>query len=429
MRNKIDLFATFDKLGIKLNNKQQEIVESVEQNQMTIVRGTRRGGKSFVSAGINAALMLNPGQKCGLTAPSLKLTEIIFRQTVENLTNTLMLKPSVLNNKDRILTFPWQSELLATSLRNRKQILGRSYDIFNIDEAAVADEPSISFLFIEIIPTLLEYDGHLFVISTPRGQNYFYELSEYARKEPKGKSIKYTIYDQTHIPLDAVEAMKKTYLDLGMEKYWMQEFEVEWISLDGSVFEFYPHEVNLGNPLRDFADKPEGDYFIGIDPGSRNFGAVLVCVNADGIFIVDCFNASNKSTVFVAEKLKQWEENYNITEMYTDSAAAQTRVDLAQLHHLSFRNSNKDIDAGLNSIRLFKDRIFINTQAQDADLFVKQWSLYSYNEQTGKPKKRDDHMLDALRYVVHTALSDRLIEIQEGVIYGTTEIFKGSSDF
>lgn len=420
MRNKIDLFATFDRLGVQLNSKQQEIVESVEKNKMTIVRGTRRGGKSFVSAGINAALMLNPGQKCGLTAPSLKLTEIIFRQTVDNLTNSLMLKPSVLNNKDRVLTFPWQSELLATSLRNRKQILGRSYDIFNIDEAAVSDEPSIDFLFLEIIPTLLEYNGHLFVISTPRGQNYFYQLSEYAKNDPKGKAIKYTIYDQTHIPIEEVEAMRKTYFDLGMEKYWRQEFEVEWISLEGSIFEFYPKEIDLGNVFQDFTNKPEGDYFIGIDPGSRNFGAVLICINSEGVFVVDCFNASNKSTAFVADKLKKWEEYYDIAEMYIDSAAAQTRVDLAQLHDISFRNSNKDIDAGLNSIRLFKDRIFLNTQAQDADLFLKQWSLYSYNEQTGKPKKRDDHMLDALRYVVHTALSDRLIDIQEGVIYGTT---------
>lgn len=404
MRNNINLLDVFPKLNIKLNDKQAEIVEAVSKNRFVCIRGTRRGGKSMISSGILTGVMLNPGAATVVAAPLSKLTEIIWQNTTNNLINTLNLKHKQLNNKDKVLTFDWGAQMLATTLRNRSNVLGRSYDLFVIDEAAIYNpsaveviESPIQFLTSEIFPTLLEYQGTLMAVSTPRAKNWFYYYDEFCKTD--GVSVKYTIYDVTHIKLDNIEKMKEYYYKLGMERFWLREFMCEYVELDGAVFNFSPKPTTAH-----FKDL-DGEWFISIDPG-LNFACLVGCITPEGLYLVDGFK-SKSSTEEHANKIHSYLRQIEPAEMYCDPAAAQVIVDLAYNHDLSFRKAQKGIESNINIFNTIADKLFISTHNKDFyDLFIDEFVNYSYNPDTGKPIKKNDHLIDTALYMVASVKRD-----------------------
>lgn len=417
IRNSIDLFAVFDKLGITLNPRQQEIVEAVQTERFVCVRATRRGGKTFTSSGILSGLLLNPNFSAALTAPIQKLTEILWQQTVYNLTVSFRLEPTQLSNKDKVLSFPWGSTLLASTLRNRSNVLGRSYDIFIIDEAAIYQPPAsevlespLQFLTSEIFPTLLEHKGCCLAISTPRSKaNWFYDYNQFC--EENGRVIKYTIWDVSHIPRDEIHSMHQHYLRLNMERYWKREFEAEFVELDTNVFSFLPKPVHIESPR-----SLEGEWILSIDPG-LNFACVLMCYTPEGVYIFDGFKRKG-STSEHAQAIKELLDQVEPLNMYCDSAAAQTILDLAHNHDLSFNKSQKGIENNITIAHEVSDKLYINTHNEEFyEAFMDEWYNYTYNPETGKPIKKNDHLIDAFLYNLASTKKDFPYIFQEYGLY------------
>jgi hypothetical protein len=386
-----------NKLNLTPSKKQQEIFESVQKNKVTLVKATRRGGKSLTAGTCASALALTPSTRTTILAPTIRLTEIIFNTTADIITSKLNIEPTSLNYKDKVLKTDWGSEVRSASFKNMKQVLGVSNDLFIIDEAAVADTDNFEWLFQEIFPTLVETDGHLLAITTPRGYNYFFDLWEYAKTQPDWNTISYTIYDVDHIPREEVETLKAHYFNLGMEKLWEQEFMANFIAFTGQIYSFLPEPYTSEEP-------PQGDYFIGIDPGAAHlFAVVVVCINDKGVFIQDGY-ASTGATGDHAQIIQEFINKYDPLEIYIDHAAKQTAVDLAYEYDISCRNANKAVEEGINFMRGLKGRLFINQNSQIFDTFMTQWNLYK--EKEGRIIKKNDDLLDALRYAVYTAYQD-----------------------
>lgn len=377
--------------GIILNQRQEEIVKSVNDNRVTVVVATRRGGKSEIASACNSAKILEPGRYCGLTAPFLDQTAIVFDNIADTFTDTLQVKPTKLNYKDKNLEFKWGSELKATTLKNRKRIAGRAYDLFTGDEVGLADYmENADWLFQEVIPATITTQGHILVISTPRGLNHLHDLWEAAEKEKDWNRIRYTIWDVDHISKEEIERMHTLYLERNMEKMWLQEFEAEFVSYEGQVFDFMPIEVR---------SVPDPDLVLtAIDPGA-NTGFIKLNVHKDhGIFIT-YVSENTGSTLDHGRMLQEHTPDADLN-VY-DPAAKQFAIDMTYEFDISLTKAKKDVEEGINFLRRLDGKLHILNTCDP--IFKSEWSMYCMKN--AKIVKKNDHTIDCLRMALYTAWS------------------------
>jgi len=386
---KIDPRKILKQKGITLNHKQQEIVKSVNDYQVTVVVATRRGGKSEIASACNTAKLIEPGTYCGLTAPFLTQTAICFDNIADTFQDTLEIKPTKLNNKDKQLKLEWGSELKATTLKNRKTIAGRAYDLFTGDEIGLADYmENGQWLYQEVIPALITVGGHVLIISTPRGLNHLHDLWEEAEKEAAWNRIRYTIHDVEHIDKKEIAKMERLYKDQGMEKVWAQEFLSEFISFEGQIFTFMP-EITSTSPDPDLI-------LTGIDPGT-NTGFIKVHVNKKhGVFVT--FASENESSTSEHGKLLQEHTIDSDLNVY-DPAAKQFAIDIVYEFDIALTKAKKEVEEGINFLRRLDGHLFVLDTVDK--VFVTEWSQYSMKND--KIVKKNDHVIDALRYALYTA--------------------------
>ena len=385
---KVDPRKILKKKGITTDSRQNEIIKSVEENRVTVCVATRRGGKSEIAGACATAVQMIPDKYIGLTAPFMIHTDIVFGNAVDNLTETLEQKPKKLNNKDRRLETYWGSTLRATTLKNRKSIAGRPYDLFIGDEVGLADYmTNDNWLFQEVLPATITTKGHVLVISTPRGLNHLHDLWEKAEKEADWNRIRYTIHDVEHIDKKEIENMERLYREQGMEKLWAQEFLAEFISFEGSIFDFQPQIVE---------NTPDPELLlVGVDPGMHT-AIVKLNVNKHGVF-VEFVSETEASTADHGKKLQELTMNTDLN--VCDSAARQFIVDMAYEFEVGLTKANKAVDEGINFLRRLKGHLYVKSTCDD--VFIKQWSNYAMKND--KIVKKFDHTIDAVRYALYTA--------------------------
>ena len=382
------------KIGIEPFNKQYEVIESVLNNRITCVKASRRGGKSLTAAILANATLLDPSSRVSILAPTNNLTNIIFSRTTNMLTNTLSIKPTSLNQKEKKMLLPWNSVLATASMRNMKQVLGVSNNLFIIDELAVSEQSDLTFLVQDILPTLLEYNGHLLAISTPRGFNIFYDLFQYAKKSKDAATISYSVYDLPYIDEKQIQSLKTHYDNLGLSLVFKQEFLAEFLSFSDAIYTF---------ELRSAKQVPDGlDYFIGVDPGATHPTAIVtIARDANNVYIVDTYRKAGLSTTDHAKYLQELIEKYEPVEIYIDGAAKQTSLDLAYIHDISCRNAIKSVDDGINYIRGLANNIYL---VGDHPEFVEEFN--NYHTKNNAVFKKGDDLMDAFRYCVYSSFLD-----------------------
>ena len=383
------------KRGITLNSKQSHIIESIENNIVTIVCATRRGGKSLIASACSSAQLLIPDFRVAVAAPFLVQTDIIFNETVQTMTRDLGLKATKLNNKDKYLEFDWGSKLKATTLKNRASIVGVANNFMTFDEAALAVYlTDTTFLFQESIPTLLTTNGHILLISTPRGFNFYKDLWDAALNEPNWNRIKYTIHEVDHISKQKIKELEQQYIRAGLEDTWAQEFLAEFTSFSGAIFDFQP----IGR-LKEETKTQEGLVLVGVDPG-LNTAIVKIVVNDKGVWITDLYQKKASTDVHGKYLQKLFAESEPDLAV-VDSAAATFREDMAFDYDIPLSNAIKAVDDGINFIKRLNSKIYYNINSEGADIFLNQWNQYSMKND--KVVKKDDHIIDAIRYALFTA--------------------------
>lgn len=288
---KVSPVKILKKRGIELNHRQLDIVKSVEENEVTVAVCTRRGGKSLIGSACACANLMVPDKRVALAGPYLTHTDIVFTEVIKTMQKDLQLKATKLNNKDKYVEFDWGSKLKAATLKNRASIVGVANDLMVFDEAGLADYlHDTSYIYQESIPTLLTTNGHILIISTPRGYNHLYELYENAVTEKGWGRIRYTIHDVDHIPKQKIKELEAQYIRAGLEDTWCQEFLAEFTSFSGAIFDYTP----IGRLKEEMPS--EGLTLIGCDPG-LNTAIVKIVVNDKGVYITDIYQKTASTDI------------------------------------------------------------------------------------------------------------------------------------
>lgn len=363
---------------------------------------SRRTGKTIVSNIIATMISLVPNANILVICPDYSLANISWDLQIKNI-GILGMELRKQNTRDREIVTETGAMIKLASAERADSAVGRSYDLILFDEAAIYDGGKEIF-DIALRPTLDKLTSKCIFISTPRGDNYFKEFYDrgFSADFPSWVSIHSTWKDNPRAVLSDIEEAKR-----GMPAaIFQQEYEANFTSFEGQAFSAFTDD-NI-KPV-DF--KPDYiDYVIGLDVGFRDPTACVVvglyespngsiCGN-----ILEVWEDSGKSTAQIASRLRDTMDYYKAECIYIDSAAAQTRYDLAEIYDITCINADKSVVDGIGFLNtLFQqDRLSVCESCTQGITTIRNlvWDKKSKLEKLLHNKYI--HVADAIRYAVYS---------------------------
>jgi hypothetical protein len=287
-----------------------------------------------------------------------------------------------------IVLYGWES------VQERGKGRGLSNDLIVCDE--VSSMRNFWIGWDEVLsPTLIDRMGSALFISTPKGFNHFYDLTNKEIKDKDYKSFHFTSYDNPFIPRSEIDREKLS----KPEDTFAQEYLADFRKMEGLVYKDFDRIKHVYteaqfNPI---------ERLVGIDWGYTNPSAIyLVLKDADANYwITQEYYKTGKTTSEIIEYAKSLRGN-----KYYPDPAEPDRLEEMRRSGLNVRDVSKEIEAGISSIQelLKTGRLHVHSSCVN---LINEFETYRYPEKKPDmnekevPVKEHDHALDAIRYVLY----------------------------
>jgi len=254
----------------------QEIILS-EARRYNVVACGRRFGKTTLGGNLLADPVLSQGLPCGWFAPTYRLLEEAYNDHKRIYAPVIRRAVQTPAPRIELITGAaidyWTLDDPATVAR------GRKYRRVIIDEAAMARHLEVAWTE-AIRPTLTDYRGDAFFLSTPKGTNYFKFLYDMAALDPEYKSWQMPTTANPWIDPAEVLSAKESLPSIAYMQEYMAEFvdaagariKREWLRF-GDPSENLP--VYIGVDLA-ISTKTEADYTAAVVISRADDGTVYI---------------------------------------------------------------------------------------------------------------------------------------------------------
>lgn len=267
-----------------------------------------------------------------------------------------------------------------------------------------------------IRPALADKNGWAIFISTPNGiHNHFYDLVQKTQEFPDVYFYSHaTAQDNPYFPKDEFEQTQREYEAEGKS----DEFNQEWLAMFSNpaqlIYSNFSRDTHvLKGAEFDKAMPEEGSYNLAIDFGMTDpTAATFVKIDYEGTWwIYDEVYKTDLDLDALIAVLHDKMGDERFTRIIGDGAA---RFELESLRKRKFRitGAKKGADSIHNGIRELrallnvregtgKPKIFIRSSCKST---IREFESYSWirdsnNEITNVPEDKNNHALDALRYL------------------------------
>jgi hypothetical protein len=363
---------------------------------------SRRQGKTYIANIIGQLVSLVPGSNILIMSPNYSLSQISF-DLQRNLIKHFDLEVTKDNAKDKVIEISNGSTVRMGSVNQVDSCVGRSYDLIIFDEAALADGKDA--FNVALRPTLDKENSKAIFISTPRGRNNWFSEFFYrgfSEDFPEWCSIRATYRDNPRMSeTDIAEARKSM-----SEAEFRQEYEADFNTYEGQIWKF-----DFETQVKDLSqlDTSKMDVFAGLDVGYKDPTALCVIAydwDEDKFYLVDEYFNSERTTEQHAIEIQKLIDRWDIDYIYIDSAAQQTRFDLAQNYDISTINAKKSVLDGIGHVSgiIDNDKLYVDQECKESlkCLDAYQWDP-NPNLLKEKPKHNmASHMADGLRYGLYS---------------------------
>jgi len=277
-----------------------------------------------------------------------------------------------------------------------ESLRGQSFHFLVVDEVAMMRNFWAGWNEV-LRPALTDTKGHAMFISTPKGFNHFHELYLRADEDPNYESFHATTYDNPHIDPDEIEEAKAQL----PEDQFAQEYLADFRKVEGLVYKEFDRERHM------FVTMPSESMILekrgGIDFGHTNPAGILTVYQTKdrSYYVTDEYYERGK----VTSELIQEMQSRRCASWYPDPAEPDRIMEMRRAG-LSVNEVSKNVSAGINSVqKLFKqNRLFIHLSCPNL-----LWELETYRykpkrvdqNEAEEPVKENDHLCDALRYILH----------------------------
>ena len=254
---------------------------------------------------IHSALEGNP---VAWFAPSYKFLSDVWRQ----LQTTLAPAISSVNQQEHRIELLGGGSIDMWSLDSPDAGRGRAYAMVVIDEAAMAQNLEQGWQH-SIRPTLMDWLGEAWFLSTPKGMSFFKTLFDWGQDPEKTDwaSWQMPTVENPYIPDGEIESAR---MDLA-EAIFNQEFLALFVNWEGSVFRRV-HEATRGIP--GLARDPTHDYAIGCDWGRSRDYTVFIVVDLTAHSVVAMDRSNRVDYSLQSERLKALAEEWQPVEIIAE---------------------------------------------------------------------------------------------------------------
>jgi hypothetical protein len=391
-------------LNVKPLPSQVAIINAINNPKYRFVSAavSRRQGKTYIANIIGQLVSLVPGSNILIMSPNYALSQISF-DLQRNLIKHFDLEVTKDNAKDKVIEISNGSTVRMGSVNQVDSCVGRSYDLIIFDEAALADGKDA--FNVALRPTLDKENSKAIFISTPRGRNNWFSEFFYrgfSEDFPEWCSIRATYRDNPRMSQSDINEARKSM----SEAEFKQEYEADFNTYEGQIWKF-----NFETQVKDLSqlDTSKMDVFAGLDVGYKDPTALCVIAydwDEDKYYIVDEYFNSERTTEQHAIEIQKLINRWDIDYIYIDSAAQQTRFDLAQNYDISTINAKKSVLDGIGHVSgvVENDKLYVDQECKQslACLDAYQWDP-NPNLVKEKPKHNmASHMADGLRYGLYS---------------------------
>jgi PBSX family phage terminase large subunit len=387
----------------EFNPSQMAMLKGLEEHRFWVHISARRTGKSSAAAVLALAKLLEPNQQVLVVAPDYNLSSIIWDYTTE-LIQAFGIETKRLNLKDRVVRLVNDSTFRLLSANNRSTLVGRAANLLIVDEAAII--PDDEYFTRDLRPALSTFEGsRALFISTPRGkQNYLYNYWS------RGMDESHSDWGSGLYPWHVNPALREADINEARRTLpptiFQQEYYCDWVSFEGQIYKVDDNIHLIDTATHVTPHDPRYTFIGGLDMGFRDDTAfVIAAFDGTNWFVVDEYVASEGTTSSHAEHIKEMSEHWGIENIYIDSAAAQTKADLAYDYDVFCDNAVKSVNDGISSIQVLVQNENIYFDIENTKRTYSSMTGYRWNTKGEKSKPVHDwtsHCCDALRYAIYS---------------------------
>jgi len=152
-------------------------------------------------------------------------------------------------------------------------------------------------------------------------------------------------------------------------------------------------------------DEKEVKSIVGFDWGSTDPTAILVftITNKNNFYVTEDFSLSNIGINTIADIFSEFKKRHKIVACYGDGQAKQFMREVSLAIRFDIHPAIKELPGGIAKVKnlLHQKRLFVLPKCSN---IIREFKLYKYLETvtglSNVPKDENNHLLDALRYVV-----------------------------
>ena len=363
-----------------------------------------RFGKSLAAARDVLRDVLTGGGNGWLVAPSYALARHEFRYLRDDLGPELGAGASLTDGGLRApscMLTRWGGQIETLSAKSAESLLGAAVDFMLLCEAAhIRHDVFMRFLRAR----LTSRNGRLIVPTTPHGLNWVHELYQRGLEGGECESFRFRTADNPLIAPSEIESARATLPD----SVFAEQYEGEFVQGSGRVYKEFSRATHVC-PL----PVPQGAVIHrGLDFGYTNPLACLWGCEVEGrLQILREYVAQGLTLTQHAEHIRAVDEQFtaqgcSMGISWGDPSGSVAIAEL-KLHNVAVRKAPNAVLPGIDKVRQAllqrADAPGLQVDASCSTL-IREFENYHWQEALAgaeaAPVKKDDHALDALRYLV-----------------------------
>ncbi|MDM8277838.1 PBSX family phage terminase large subunit [Ligilactobacillus aviarius] len=210
-------------------------------------------------------------------------------------------------------------------------------------------------------------------------------------------SFHFTIDDNTFLTDDYIKS-KKASTPSGM--FYDRDILGLWVSGEGMVYRDFNKDTMKIN--RDGVPD-ELSIYCGVDWGYEHKGSIVVFGDDDqgNTYLLEEHTEQYKEIDYWVNVAKDIQERYGYNVVFWADSARPEHVARFQRENITTYNADKSILSGIESVakRIKSGHFKVVNGASDK--FYDEIYQYIWNESTGLPEKKNDDVMDAMRYAIY----------------------------
>lgn len=227
---------------------------------------------------------------------------------------------------------------------------------------------------------------------------FFFECTEEQKKEREVYLM--TPYDNPYLPKNYIKYLEQTLTGARRQRLLFGK----WVQAEGTIYESFDFSKHLVDASKFLPIKDYKAIYFGAD---SNFplprAAVLAGIRGDGyVDILDEFYQENAHVEDLIEWLVKWQKQREWTLYGYHDPSNPTAIDkINRTQGISCEKADNEVIEGISEVErhLSNNLIRINKTCVN---MIREFQSYRWKKKGEEPVKKDDHLMDALRYLLQS---------------------------